>query len=143
MVWSWCRKSLLARLALAECWLLFNFMVIKFYLTQQVSILSELTTLDRLFKAVIDNSVHFSIACTSWFIGTYTYTSRLQVLFCAFLASSIDVDHFLQARSLSLTGAISLKHRPFLHNSANLLALNLALLILMVFGHQTRLVKFF
>ena len=130
------------RLFLAECFLLVNFLIIKCYIIQNVRLINEQMMLDRLAKMAIDSSVHFSIAAATWLIGTYPYTSRVQVLICGLLASSIDIDHFLQAKSFSIADATSLKQRPFMHNSALLFSANLALLVFMLFCHQSRLARF-
>ncbi|KAL3280018.1 hypothetical protein HHI36_017526 [Cryptolaemus montrouzieri] len=75
-------------------------------------------------KAIFDNSTHFLIGGISWLIVCIN-TSFLQnhieclfqILLCAVIASIIDVDHFISARSLSLKDATILKERPFLHCS--------------------------
>ncbi|KAK9884916.1 hypothetical protein WA026_009153 [Henosepilachna vigintioctopunctata] len=76
------------------------------------------------FKAIVDNSTHFLIGGISWLIVCINTTFVLnhsgclfQILLCGVIASIIDVDHFLSAKSLSLKDATNLKERPFLHCS--------------------------
>lgn len=63
-----------------------------------------------LSKAVVDSSTHCLVAILSWLIvllkchkrSTMLINSIFELLLCGFLATSIDVDHFIQARSLKL-----------------------------------------
>jgi len=78
-----------------------------------------------LVKAACDSATHASIGLLSWLLAIF-HTSVLAVvrahwdeLLVAFLFSAfIDLDHFIEARSLSLKAAISLPYRPFLHCSS-------------------------
>lgn len=64
----------------------------------------------NLSKAVVDSSTHCLVAILSWLIvllkchkrSTMLINSIFELLLCGFLATSIDVDHFIQARSLKL-----------------------------------------
>ena len=70
-------------------------------------------------RAISDNIVHGVIGMWSWAVvtGIRKKSDFGEVLLAGFLASVIDVDHFFQARSLSLQAALTLPRRPFLHCS--------------------------
>ncbi|XP_048224368.1 transmembrane protein 267 [Perognathus longimembris pacificus] len=70
-------------------------------------------------RALSDNAVHGVIGMWSWaiIIGVKKKADLGEVILAGFLASIIDVDHFFQARSLSLKAALTLPRRPFLHCS--------------------------
>ncbi|XP_036265321.1 transmembrane protein 267 [Pipistrellus kuhlii] len=70
-------------------------------------------------RALSDNAVHGVIGMWSWaiVIGIKKKTDLREIFLAGFLASVIDVDHFLLARSLSLQAALTLPRRPFLHCS--------------------------
>ncbi|XP_034379422.1 transmembrane protein 267 [Arvicanthis niloticus] len=70
-------------------------------------------------RALSDNIVHGVIGLWSWavVIGIRKKSDFGEVLLAGFLASVIDIDHFVQARSLSLQAALTLPRRPFLHCS--------------------------
>lgn len=59
-------------------------------------------------KALCDNGTHALIAAISWLIVCvwcrYKHVNQFctEVLACAFIASAIDLDHFLVARTTSL-----------------------------------------
>jgi hypothetical protein len=93
----------------------------------------------HLFQALFDNATHAAIGGLSWFFVCINFKNRshLQTLFeigaCAGIASLIDVDHFVSARSFYLKvrrqncvglhcetvfqDATSLQKRPPLHCS--------------------------
>ncbi|KAL5457297.1 hypothetical protein EMCRGX_G034545 [Ephydatia muelleri] len=54
-------------------------------------------------------------------------TLLAHIAVCMLMASSIDIDHFVAARSLSLKDAQNLQHRPFLHNTTLVLVVTLVL----------------
>lgn len=62
----------------------------------------------HLYKALFDNSIHSLIGGLSWLIVTIKLRKKTvwfrfsSVLLCAFIASVIDVDHFIAARSFKL-----------------------------------------
>lgn len=73
-------------------------------------------------RSVIDNLTHglVSLLATNFLFGS----TRRSLLILAFIAGSlIDIDHFIEVRSLSLYRAIHERSRtrPFLHNSLVLL----------------------
>ncbi|KAL4660829.1 hypothetical protein GN956_G1536 [Arapaima gigas] len=70
--------------------------------------------------AVADNAVHGAIGLWSWaiVIGLRTWSDICEVALAGCLASVVDLDHFYEARSLSLKAAVSLSHRPPLHCSS-------------------------
>lgn len=80
-------------------------------------------------RALSDNAVHGVIGMWSWAIvvGAKKKADLREILLAGFLASVIDVDHFLLARSLSLKAALTLPRRPFLHCSTVIPAVALAL----------------
>lgn len=60
----------------------------------------------RWLKALTDNLTHAAVGFVSWAIvvGVECSTKRLmEMTVCAMLAASVDVDHFITARSLSLS----------------------------------------
>jgi hypothetical protein len=68
------------------------------------------------------------VGILSWSIICYPNLEFYEVLASGFLASIIDIDHFVSAKSFQLIDAISLDKRPFLHNSLTLLICNVILL---------------
>ncbi|KAK3095295.1 hypothetical protein FSP39_012920 [Pinctada imbricata] len=80
-------------------------------------------------RAVLDNLTHGLIGFWSWavVVGLRTRTDFLQCFLAFILASVIDVDHFLAAKSLRLQDALSLPSRPFFHASTVILPLTIAL----------------
>uniref|UniRef100_A0A1B0DLV0 Transmembrane protein 267 n=1 Tax=Phlebotomus papatasi TaxID=29031 RepID=A0A1B0DLV0_PHLPP len=75
-------------------------------------------------KALLDNTTHGIVGLLSTLLLTNHFRERLEVwegpamLLVAYLvASGIDADHFITARSLKLLDAINLPKRPFLHCS--------------------------
>ncbi|XP_077872817.1 transmembrane protein 267 isoform X1 [Ictidomys tridecemlineatus] len=80
-----------------------------------------------------DNAVHCVIGMWSWaiVIGIKKKTDFGEIILAGFLASVIDVDHFLLARSLSLKAALSLPRRPFFHCSTVILVVVLILKLTM------------
>lgn len=62
----------------------------------------------RIHKALFDNTTHAAIAGISWLIVCFRfkYSSALsifsEVLGCAALASMIDIDHFIVAKSMQI-----------------------------------------
>lgn len=88
-------------------------------------------------RALIDNCGHIGTAIISWFIVRsckgLILTDRLVVLeslVCGMLSGGLDVDHFIEARSLSISDATSLPNRPFLHCSSLLIVVFLMMLAL-------------
>lgn len=61
-------------------------------------------------KALVDNLTHFLVAVISWLIvllachlrSSLIINSVIELFLCGFIASIIDVDHFLMAKSLKL-----------------------------------------
>lgn len=90
----------------------------------------------HVFQALFDNATHFLIGGLSWLIvclyskEVSTSGKILEVVCCSLLSSFIDLDHFIEARSLNLKDATNLKRRPFLHCST--VPVLLCLLILLV-----------
>jgi hypothetical protein len=85
----------------------------------------------RLIRALLDNSSHSFIGVCSWFLITYPNLDLQELICSGLIASLIDLDHFISAKSFSLLDVISLSNRPFLHNSFTLIILNTILYILM------------
>ena len=82
-------------------------------------------------RAGTDNFVHglISVLATGFLFGY----NRYSLLFFAFIAGSfVDVDHFIEVRSLSLHRALhdQPRGRAFLHNSLLLLIISLVILTL-------------
>lgn len=82
------------------------------------------TTRHPLLKALCDNATHAVIGALTGMSFVVHFYDRIShvvgwlMIFGCFTASSfIDLDHFLEARSLSLHAATSITYRPFLHCS--------------------------
>ncbi|XP_054715012.1 transmembrane protein 267-like [Uloborus diversus] len=88
-------------------------------------------------KAIVDSSCHMLIANISWLIfiswEKLTFTSVWETLLCGILASLIDSDHFVTAKSLQLRDAVNLPSRPFLHNSTLIVSLTVFFVISMMY----------
>lgn len=67
-------------------------------------------------KALVDNWTHGVIGLLCWTIVT-DGKQWLEIVTCAFLASVLDVDHFLAAKSVKLDDALNLQYRPPFHNT--------------------------
>lgn len=102
--------------------------------------------------ALVDNGVHAVIGWASWaliLLGSTTSVHRVldllsstaysrthlwkfyEIGLCGLIASFVDLDHFIEARSWRIDKATSLNHRPFLHNSGIPI---LGLLFCLLFG---------
>jgi hypothetical protein len=91
-------------------------------------------------RAVTDNFTHglVSVFATCFLFG---WTRRL-LLIIAFIAGSfVDIDHFIEVRSLSLHRALhdQPQGRPFLHNSLLLLVINLVVFACEYFLYRSQL----
>lgn len=83
----------------------------------------------HVFKAIIDNATHGSIGIFSWALVVISLNSirnlRLkhcaEIFGCGVIASLIDLDHFIAARSLSLQDAVHLNRRPPFHSTSLLI----------------------
>ncbi|XP_078577365.1 transmembrane protein 267-like [Branchiostoma floridae x Branchiostoma japonicum] len=77
-----------------------------------------------LLRALTDNSAHGLVGLWSWGIvcGARTRHNILQTLLCGLLASLVDADHFIAARSLQLKDALTLPARPPFHATSLLLS---------------------
>lgn len=77
-------------------------------------------------RAIVDNLVHglISLFSTLFLFGS---ARKYLLLFALFAGSFVDIDHFIQVRSLSLHRALNdpSTQRPFLHNSLLLCCLTL------------------
>jgi hypothetical protein len=66
------------------------------------------STLSEDVRAIVDNIIHGAIGLLSWHIvtthlGDISLSMRVcQVVFCGFIASAIDLDHFAAAGSLRI-----------------------------------------
>ncbi|KAK2717183.1 hypothetical protein QYM36_007332 [Artemia franciscana] len=74
-------------------------------------------------RALTDSCTHFGIAVFSWMSvelncrqqNVCTKKCLFESIFCGFLSSAVDLDHFICAASFKLKAAVSLSSRPFLH----------------------------
>ena len=56
-----------------------------------------------IFRALVDNSAHAFFAFLSWLaVAGITRRGIAESVFCAVLASAIDLDHFIMAKSLKM-----------------------------------------
>jgi hypothetical protein len=80
----------------------------------------------RLQRALVDSTAHASVAGIGWGAATWPPPSQSrylgEVLLSAILASIIDLDHFIAARSFELEAATALPTRPFGHSVTFILA---------------------
>lgn len=86
--------------------------------------------------AMTDSLCHGLIAGISWFLvceGKICRATIFETMTCAILAMTIDVDHFLAARSLNLHDAVSLKSRPCFHATSIIVVVDILLLIINYF----------
>ena len=65
-------------------------------------------------KAISDSITHGVIALLSWY---YIEKSIKHSILCGIIAMLVDLDHFIEAKSLKLQNALNLPSRPFMHNS--------------------------
>ena len=79
---------------------------------------------ENLLRALMDNASHGLIGLISWLVVSYPNTDIYELIASGAIASFIDLDHFISARSLYLSDATSLSTRPFLHNSLTMIILN-------------------
>ena len=94
------------------------------------------TVSSRTKRALIDNLGHGLTGFLSWLMvrcyNEALLTERLvlmESLICFMVSSCIDLDHFVEAASLSIIDATSLPHRPLLHCSTVLIFIVLILLV--------------
>ena len=116
-------------LLLSELILAFNCLIGDYFIFDSMTIIgfvNQKTGMsERLVRAIMDNSSHSLIGMLSWFIASYPSRVDLnEMLASGFLASIIDLDHFVSAKSIRLVDAVSLSNRPFMHNSLSLLLAN-------------------
>ncbi|XP_059616150.1 transmembrane protein 267 [Phlebotomus argentipes] len=93
-------------------------------------------------KALLDNTTHGVVGLLSALLPVGHFRERLgpwegtgMLIVAYIVASAIDVDHFLEAKSLKLVDALNLPSRPFLHCST------IPLLILILILITTRYFK--
>ncbi|XP_074114950.1 transmembrane protein 267 [Cotesia typhae] len=75
---------------------------------------------NHFLKAVIDNTTHGIVAGLSWTLIVILQNEPIaknlpSILFCTFLSSLIDIDHFVEAKSFNIKDATNLERRPFFH----------------------------
>nr|XP_019546926.2 transmembrane protein 267-like [Aedes albopictus]XP_029725740.1 transmembrane protein 267-like [Aedes albopictus] len=90
-----------------------------------------------LLRAAVDNVTHALVGLIAAEIVVHQFRDQLGkselwllIGFGFGLASWIDVDHFIEARSFHIHDATNLTHRPFLHNSVIFLVLLIAVCVL-------------
>ncbi|SPP85233.1 transmembrane protein 267 [Drosophila guanche] len=83
-----------------------------------------------LLKALADNATHAAIGALTGIAFSMQFYERTTQLFgwiliftCFVVSSFIDLDHFVEARSLYLEDATNLSRRPFLHCSSIILVM--------------------
>lgn len=78
-------------------------------------------------RAVADSVTHGLVGGWCWVNVVllqgeqFTAVRVLQVVVCLLMATTLDLDHFIEARSLSLKDALNLPNRPFAHNTTVIL----------------------
>ena len=79
-------------------------------------------------RAVADSVTHGLVGGWSWVNVVliqgeqFAAVRTLQVVGCVIMATVLDVDHFIAARSLAIKDALKLPNRPFAHNTTVILA---------------------
>lgn len=107
--------------------------------------LVDLFTSHQLLKCISDNSTHLFIAVISWmFIEELDFSVILfgSPLLCGMMASFVDLDHFVAARSFTIHEATSLSFRPILHWTTLPVTFFVFLVILALAVHSVKLYKF-
>ncbi|KAJ6645286.1 Transmembrane protein, partial [Pseudolycoriella hygida] len=96
----------------------------------------ELFQNTRVLRAFFDNLTHGAVGSLAAFIIVNEFRDKITVtehtvliLFCFVVASLIDVDHFIHAKSFSLKAATTLTARAFLHCSTITIGLFILFLI--------------
>ncbi|XP_050095676.1 transmembrane protein 267 [Anopheles aquasalis] len=100
--------------------------------------LGEGSSKSALLRALIDNATH---ALIGLIVGDLVLNSVKQhhftrheycilLLEAAIVSSFIDLDHFIEAKSIRLQDATNLDRRPFLHNSAICLLIFILVIVL-------------
>lgn len=123
---------------LAELTLALNLIIGDYYIFHSMQLINYLLQLriglsERLVRAIMDNGSHFTVAMLTWLILSSPVINLKEILLTGLMASLIDLDHFLAARSMSLQHAIELPKRPFLHNSLTLFVVNLMVYAILVY----------
>lgn len=106
--------------------------------------LVDVFTSHSLLKCISDNGTHFMIAVISWIFIEETNLSSIplgSLLLCGMMASIIDLDHFIAARSFSIHEATSLPFRPILHWTTLPMTFFIFLVILAFALHSINLYK--
>lgn len=99
-----------------------------------------------MFRALLDNAVHGLIASLSWLI-VVDYRDELfrsniiEAFVCGCLGCLLDLDHFIQAKSLRLKDAMNLTKRPPFHNTSLLILVWIAMIV-MSFSFSSKLWRF-
>ena len=107
-----------------------------------VVFMNEYTNISqRLIRALMDNSIHGLVGVLTWLVIAYPKVDLSELIAAGVLASIIDIDHFISAKSIKLTDAISLPNRPFLHNSLTLFILNIFLFLIFQFINSDKRYK--
>lgn len=116
---------LLAMLAVAELTLALTCLLGDHYVfasTRLIEAVQRRTGLsERLVRACADSVTHASVAALAWLavriaVAALSVSLVAELACVGLLASLVDVDHFVAARSFGLGEALSLPKRPFLHN---------------------------
>ncbi|KAK7497776.1 hypothetical protein BaRGS_00010910 [Batillaria attramentaria] len=87
---------------------------------------TRLSQADLLWRALQDSITHGVVGMLSWAVVETPGLEAckwMSCVVCGILASAIDVDHFLAAKSLQLQDAVNLKHRPPFHSTSLVLML--------------------
>ena len=91
-----------------------------------------------IYRAIGDSLTHGLIGLFSWLIID---KSILNAFGCMATAMLVDTDRFIEAQTLDLDKALSLDHRPFLHNSTIALVFYLIAILInvMIKNHSFKL----
>ncbi|KAL4228416.1 hypothetical protein ACF0H5_011463 [Mactra antiquata] len=87
----------------------------------------------QLLTAATDSLTHGIVGAFSWAIicdVKFTRQTVLECFLCGLLAMSVDIDHFLSAKSFHLKDALSLPRRPPFHATTVIILVDLVLITL-------------
>lgn len=105
---------------------------------------------NSLTKAAFDSFAHGASSGLCWLIvelesypSISWHRKIINSVVCALLASLLDADHFIAAKSFRLTSALSLSQRPFFHNTTLMIGWTFILVVFVHFWAEFKWILFF
>lgn len=108
-------------------------------------LLSHPIAKQQLIRAFTDSLTHGLVGGISWAVVTDVQLDRQRIaegILCLALAMSVDLDHFMAAKSFHLKDALSLQKRPFFHATTLIIIID-GILIVMSLLLRTRSLQLF